>query len=108
MLLDAPLLKELNFFAIEFAPMDFELYHFDHGDPGEQALFKLPNDLHISVVRHKLSYGGDRGLYEVMVLNTSTGEGREIPGITDSDGIVGNLEPRDVTDMLIKLAGTNA
>lgn len=102
---DVPLLERLDFWAIEFSPMDHEMYQFETGDPGEQALFRLANGLYVSIVRHRLSYGGDRGQYELMTLTDRDPNGVEVAGITNSDGIVGHLEPRDVTDMLIKLAG---
>jgi hypothetical protein len=105
MIIDAPLLENLDFSAISFVPMDHEFYWFEHGDPGEQAVFRLHNDLLISLVRHRLSMGGDRGQYEAMVFTETQPEGAEVKGITDSDGIVGYLEPRDVTELLIKLAG---
>lgn len=105
---DVPQLAALEFAAIEFFPMDHPMYAFDTGDPGEQSLFRLANGLHISIVRHRLSYGGDRGQYEIMVLGTdSAGMGEAITGITDDDGIVGYLEPRAVTECLVQLAGVN-
>ena len=105
---DVPLLTELDFAAIEFFPMDHPMYAFATGDPGEQSLFRLANGMHISIVRHRLSYGGDRGQYEIMVLGTdASGSGTEVVGVTDEDGIVGYLEPRAVTDCLAKLAGAN-
>lgn len=105
--IDAPLLKDLNFAAIEFVPMDHEMYWFESGDQGEQSLFRLPNGLYISIVRHRLSFGGDRGQYEIMTMTASSTEGVEVKGITDSDGVLGNLEPRAVTDALIKLSGVS-
>lgn len=105
--IDAPLLKDLNFAAIEFQPMDHPMYHFEGGDPGEQSLFRLSNGLYISIVRHNMSYGGDRGQYEIMTMNASDTVGVEVKGITDSDGIIGYLEPRDVTDVLVKLSGVS-
>lgn len=100
------LLEQLEFSAIRFVSMDHPMYAFETGDPGEQSLFRLANGLCISIVRHRLSYGGDRGLYEIMVLSSPEAlEGTELPGITDQDGIIGNLEPRDVTDVLTKIAG---
>ena len=105
--LDAPLLTRLEFGAIEFVPMDHEMYWFDSGDRGEQALFRLANGVLVSIVRHRLSYGGDRGQYEIMTLTDSEPHGRCIPGCTDEQGIAGHLEPRDVTQLLTKLAGVN-
>jgi hypothetical protein len=105
---DVPLLEQLEFTAIEFFPMDHPMYAFATGDPGEQSLFRLPNGLHISIVRHRLSYGGDRGQYEIMVLGRdATGSGMGVTGVTDQDGIIGYLEPRAVTDALVQLAGAN-
>lgn len=106
--IDAPLLKDLNFAAIEFVPMDHPMYYFEGGDQGEQSLFRLSNGLYISIVRHKMSYGGDRGQYEIMTMTAeSDTTGVEVKGITDSDGIIGYLEPRDVTDVLVKLSGVS-
>jgi len=103
--IQAPLLEVLDFNAIPFVPMDHEMYFFEHGDQGDQAVFRLANGLYISIVRHRLSYGGDRGQFEIMVFDELNSDGREVKGITDSDGILGYLEPRDVTETLIKLAG---
>ena len=105
---EVALLKDLSFGAIEFVPMDHPMYAFEHGDPGEQSLFRLANGLHISIVRHNLSYGGDRGQYEIMILDSATdAQGREIKGITDTDGTIGFLEPRAVSDVLVKIAGVS-
>ena len=103
----APTLTEFDFAKLEFSPMDHEMYWFDTGDQGEQAVYKLPNGYLVSIVRHRYSYGGDRGQYEIMVFTDSHTEGVAVPGITNSDGIIGNLEPRDVGLQLARLAGVN-
>jgi hypothetical protein len=103
--IEAPLLEALDFNAVPFTDMDHEMYHFESGDPGDQAVVRLANGMYLSIVRHRLSYGGDRGQFEIMVFDEMNPDGLAVPGITDEDGIIGYLEPRDVTDTLIKLAG---
>jgi len=103
--IQAPLLSSFEFKDIEFAPMDHEMYWFDTGDEGEQALYRLPNGVYVSIVRHRFSYGGDRGQYEIMTFTDTSPNGVAVEGITDGDGIIGFLEPRDVGLKLKQLAG---
>jgi len=103
--IQAPLLTSFEFKDIEFAPMDHEMYWFDSGDTGEQAVYRLANNMYVSIVRHRYSYGGDRGLYEIMTFSDSNPNGVAIKDITDDDGIVGFLEPRDVKSVLERIAG---
>jgi len=43
-----------------------------------------------------------------MILDSATdAQGREIKGITDTDGTIGFLEPRAVSDVLVKIAGVS-
>ena len=103
--IQAPMLTSFEFKDLEFSPMDHEMYWFDSGDQGEQAVYRLTNSIYVSIVRHRYSYGGERGQYEIMTFSDSNPNGVEVLGITDADGIVGNLEPRDVGSVLEKLAG---
>ena len=58
---------------IKFSQLQFKSESGDWVDPkGEtdiQAWVPLPNGLSVSVVKNDLSYGGDKGLYEVGVYN---------------------------------------
>jgi len=58
------------------------------------------NGFGASVVKHSFSYGGDKGLYELAVLD-SDGELTYNTGITDD--VIGWLRPEDVTDIMEKI-----
>jgi hypothetical protein len=53
-----------------------------------------------SVVKHEHSYGGDKGLYELAVLDNS-GELTYATSVTDD--VIGYLRPEDVTDVMAKI-----
>ena len=58
------------------------------------------NGFGASVVKHKYSYGGDKGLYEIAVLDS----GGEITYTTPiTDDVIGYLRPEDVTDVIEKI-----
>lgn len=53
-----------------------------------------------SVVRHKYSYGGKDGLYELAVLDK---DGELTYDTPITDGVMGYLTPDDVTEILIQI-----
>jgi hypothetical protein len=53
-----------------------------------------------SVVRHEYSYGGDKGLYELAVLDSSGELTYDTPVTND---VIGYLRPEDVTDVMAKI-----
>jgi hypothetical protein len=64
---------------------------------GVQFTFEFPNGYGASVIRHKFSYGGDRGLWEVAVLD-SVGNLCYTTPITDD--VLGYLSEEDVLSTL--------
>jgi hypothetical protein len=58
------------------------------------------NGYGVSVVKHDYSYGGDKGLYELAVLNENGDLTYDTP-ITED--VIGWLRPEDVTDVMIKV-----
>ena len=79
----------------EFKDLDFKLT--PRGD-GIQAIMKFDNEFGVSVVKSKYSYGGDKGLYEMAILNIN-GEITYDTEITED--VLGYLEPDDVTKYMI-------
>jgi len=64
----------------------------EHIYGGIQGLVKLDNGFELSVVRHKFSYGGEEGLYEIGVfldgeLVTPKGWDDQVKGWLDKDGV---------------------
>lgn len=53
-----------------------------------------------SVVKHEHSYGGDKGLYELAVLDK---DGNLIYDTPITDDVIGYLRPEDVTDVMEKI-----
>ena len=54
--------------------MKFEELKFDdisetHGEGAIQAYVELGNGFDVSVVKHKFSYGGEKGLYEIGIFD---------------------------------------
>lgn len=56
----------------------------------------------LSIVSHKYSYGGDKGLFEIAVFKGH--EQVEMPGIThDGDTVKGFLTKQDVSGIMLKM-----
>jgi hypothetical protein len=51
-------------------------------------------------VKHEHSYGGDKGLYELAVLDN---EGQICYDTTITNDVIGYLRPEDVTDVMEKI-----
>jgi hypothetical protein len=67
---------------------------------GVQARIQFDNGYGASVVKTPHTYGGDKGLYELAVLD-SNGSLTYATPITDD--VIGYLRPEDVTDVLTKI-----
>jgi len=57
----------------------------------------------VSIVRSSMSYGGDRGLYEMGFFDPETNDMVEVPGITNNDTVVGFLTETQVEEVLENL-----
>jgi hypothetical protein len=67
---------------------------------GIYCRIQFENGYGASIVKHKYSYGGDKGLYEIAVLDS----GGEITYATSvTDDVIGYLKPEDVTDVIEKI-----
>ncbi len=67
---------------------------------GIYCRIQFENGYGASIVKHKYSYGGDKGLYEIAVLDSSD----EITYTTSvTDDVIGYLRPEDVTDVIEKI-----
>ena len=67
---------------------------------GVQARIQFDNGYGASVVKTPHTYGGDKGLYELAVLD-SNGSLTYATPITDD--VIGYLRPEDVTDVMEKI-----
>jgi hypothetical protein len=67
---------------------------------GIQCRIQFENGYGASIVKGPYTYGGDKGLYEVAVLDSSN----EITYATSvTDDVIGYLRPEDVTDVIEKI-----
>jgi len=67
---------------------------------GVQARIQFENGYGASVVKTDYTYGGDKGLYELAVLD-SNGSLTYATSVTDD--VIGYLRPEDVTDVMAKI-----
>jgi hypothetical protein len=67
---------------------------------GVQARIKFDNGYGASVVKTPYTYGGDKGLYELAVLDS---EGNLTYATSVTNDVIGYLRPEDVTDVLAKI-----
>jgi hypothetical protein len=67
---------------------------------GVQARIKFDNGYGASVVKTPYTYGGDKGLYELAVLDS---EGNLTYATSVTDDVIGYLRPEDVTDVMEKI-----
>lgn len=61
---------------------------------------KFENGYGISVVRHRYSYGGPSGLYEIAVLDSGGNLTYNTPVTND---VIGYLTPKEVTEIMVKI-----
>jgi hypothetical protein len=81
-----------------FKDLEF-VEHPNHLD-GVQARIQFDNGYGASVVKTPYTYGGDRGLYELAVLDN---EGSLTYATSVTNDVIGYLRPEDVTDVLVKI-----
>jgi hypothetical protein len=76
---------------------DLEFIELDQYMNGVAARIMFENGYGVSVVCHSFSYGGEKGLYEIAVLDTDG----EITYDTDvTDNVIGHLTPEKVTEIM--------
>ena len=67
---------------------------------GVQARIQFDNGYGASVVKTLYTYGGDKGLYELAVLDS---EGHLTYATSVTNDVIGYLRPEDVTDVMAKI-----
>lgn len=67
---------------------------------GVQAKMFFPNGYGVSVVKHKYSYGGDRGLWEIAVLKGTKHDWNICYDTDITDDVLGYQTDQDVTDVM--------
>ena len=79
---------------------DLEFVPHAAGMGGVMSRITFENGYGASVVSSPYTYGGDKGLYELAVLD-SDGELTYTTSVTDD--VIGYLRPEDVTDVMAKI-----
>ena len=79
---------------------DLEFVEYPNHIEGVQARIQFDNGYGVSVVCSPYTYGGDRGLYELGVLDS---EGHLTYATSVTDDVIGYLRPEDVTDVMTKI-----
>jgi hypothetical protein len=79
---------------------DLEFVPHAAGMGGVMSRIQFENGYGASVVKTDYTYGGDKGLYELAVLD-SNGSLTYSTSITDD--VIGYLRPEDVTDVMKKI-----
>jgi hypothetical protein len=82
-----------TFNDLQFNPMVDESFY---GLDAIQAIETFPNGYGASVVRHRFSYGGNSGLYELAILK----DGDLCYETPITNDVCGHLTKEDVTDLL--------
>lgn len=82
-----------------FKDIKFEMM-MDSFYDGVRSNTMFDNGYGISVVRHRYSYGGPSGLYEIAVLDKD-GETTYSTPITSD--VIGYLTPKEVTEIMVKV-----
>ena len=70
---------------------------------GVQGLLFFPNGYGISVVRHKFSYGSDRGLYEIAVLKGTKDDFQLCYTTRITNDVLGYQSEDDVTQVMRRI-----
>jgi len=84
-----------------FKDLEFKPHPMAEALNGIISRIQFDNGYGASVVKHQYSYGGDRGLYELAVLD-SNGELHYDNSVANGD-VIGYLRPEDVTDVMEKI-----
>lgn len=71
---------------------------------GVQTLVFFDNGYGASVVQHKYSYGGDRGLFEIAVIIGNTDRWNICYSTDITDDVLGYLKDSDVADVLEQIS----
>jgi hypothetical protein len=79
---------------------DLEFVPHAAGMGGVMSRIQFENGYGASVVKTDYTYGGDKGLYELAVLDS---EGSLTYATSVTDDVIGYLRPEDVTDVLAKI-----
>jgi hypothetical protein len=82
-----------------FKDLEFIPHPMAEGLNGIISRIQFDNGFGASVVKHPYSYGGDRGLYELAVLDNN-GELHYDNSVANGD-VVGYLREEDVTDAML-------
>jgi hypothetical protein len=79
---------------------DLEFVPHAAGMGGVMSRIQFENGFGASVVKTDYTYGGDKGLYELAVLDS---EGNLTYATSVTDDVIGYLRPEDVTDVMVKI-----
>ena len=79
---------------------DLEFVPHAAGMGGVMSRIVFDNGYGASIVCTPHTYGGDKGLYEIAVLDT---EGKLTYNTSVTDDVIGYLRPQDVTDVMEKI-----
>ena len=79
---------------------DLEFVPHAAGMGGVMSRIQFENGFGASVVKTEYTYGGDKGLYELAVLDS---EGNLTYDTSVTDDVIGYLRPEDVTDVMAKI-----
>jgi len=79
---------------------DLEFVPHAAGMGGVMSRIQFENGYGASVVKTDYTYGGDKGLYELAVLDSNGSLTYDTP-VTDD--VIGYLRPEDVTDVMVKI-----
>jgi hypothetical protein len=79
---------------------DLEFVPHAAGMGGVMSRIQFDNGYGASVVCTPYTYGGDKGLYELAVLDS---EGSLTYATSVTDDVIGYLRPEDVTDVMAKI-----
>ena len=79
---------------------DLEFVPHAAGMGGVMSRIQFENGFGASVVKTEYTYGGDKGLYELAVLDR---DGNLTYDTSVTDDVIGYLRPEDVTDVMAKI-----
>lgn len=68
-----------------------------------QYIYKFDNNYGASIVRHYFSYGHEKGLFELAVMDFKTGYGRICYDTPITDDVIGFLTVEQCNDLLEKI-----